>query len=480
VNIGRRVALGIKWTAIDSFFNRVFSLVVFLIIARILGPDDFGRVAIAIAIVGFVDILTGFGLNTAIIQGEELGRSRYDTAFTIASVTGMAGAAFLYIFSLPLEALFAQPHMGDLLQVLAIVPLLRSLGIVQVGKLSREMNFRALAARNMISTLVSGLVGVTFALLGFGVYSLVTMHVSMAFLELLLVVYLVGDCPRFRFASSDARQLLIFGRSIVAFEFVSQYNRRSPVLFAGYFLGSEIAGLLAVSLQVLSSMLAVFTQAFNRVAIPYFARLKNDQGQLLQVFQTFTRLAALIAAPVYVGFSIVSPEFCAVFLGAGWLEVAPVMQFVVLVGAVQSISYFNGGLLVALGRPDLRVRSVSLRALSGTVLFLLGQFFGVVGMVFAFLVRGVAAEPLQLYFIRKELPDFRLGVYFAGFVRFFIYSLIMAGAVLLVDASVLQRYGQQGAAGLFAQILLGAVVYLGLVFTLEKSCIRELKQTLSA
>jgi PST family polysaccharide transporter len=198
------------------------------------------------------------------------------------------------------------------------------------------------------------------------------------------------------------------------------------------------------------------------------------------MFYRFTTLAALIAAPVFIGFSLVAPEFCAVFLGGRWAHVTLVMQLVVLVGVVQSISYFNGGLLIALGRPDLRVHAVSLRAVVGTCLFLACHFLGILGFSLAFLIRGISAEPLQLFFVNTQLREFGLRTYFSGILPFFGYALVMAAAVWLLDLLLLHRFLQSEALILVAKTGVGASLYSMLVVFFEKGRLRELRRMLKS
>lgn len=474
MSVHGRAFTAVKWTAVDSAFSQAFSLLVFLLIARLLGPEDFGTVAVASGLLGVLSIFVGFGLATAIVQSDALEEAQYHTAFTLTFGSGVTVSLLLFVTANPVAQLFREPELAGVLTAMACIPCIRSLGIIPAARLTRHLDFKSLAIRNIFSTLISGAIGVGCALSGRGLYSLVVMHLCHAMLETVFVLYLTGDRPRLMFHKRHALKMLRFGRAIVSFEIISEYNRRSPVLFAGYFLGPQVAGILSVSIQILTALLAVFIQAFNKVAIPYFARLKHDERELLDAFYAFTSLAAMIALPVFTGFAIVAPSFAAAFLGDQWSTAPGAMQLVVLVGLVQGISFFNGGLLVALGAPQLRIYAVAFRAIVGTLLFSTCHGLGLLGMALAYLVRGVAAEPIQFYFVNGRIPAFELRQFLANISRFFVYSAIMAAGVKGFEVQVLQPMVVPDLVALAAQVCLGLTIYVCLMLLLERQQLQEL------
>lgn len=207
-----RTIRGIAWSTFEQWGREGASFLVFLILSRLLTPEAFGIVAIASMIILFGQIIGGLGFGTAIIQRKEMSSEHLDAAFWLGIVVGCVLTLVTIGTSNLIGEIFAQPQLTFVARWLAIQFLLGPLGAVHEAVLSREMEFRALAIRTNVAVLISGVVGVTMAFMGFEVWSLVAQSLVSGVVSVIVLWWASDVRIRFRFSLRHARDLFGFGR----------------------------------------------------------------------------------------------------------------------------------------------------------------------------------------------------------------------------------------------------------------------------
>ena len=178
---------GVFWTAVQSLGVRLFSLVVFVVLARLLTPSDFGLLAMVGVFVGLGDVLVAQGFGTAITQRENLEPEHESTAFWANILLGLGLGCLLWLRAPWVAALYRQEAVAPVIRWLSPVVLLRGAVAVPVGLLQRRFRFRALALRSVSAAVIGGVAGIVAALSGWGVYALVVQQLVSASLDVIVV-----------------------------------------------------------------------------------------------------------------------------------------------------------------------------------------------------------------------------------------------------------------------------------------------------
>lgn len=191
-------------------------LVVSIILARLLAPEVFGVIAIIMAIVAIAQIFVESGLNTALIQAKNIERSDYSTVFYI----NFAIAFLLYcllFFLAPLIAAFYEIDEYVLhFRILMLILLFYSINSIQTAKLTREMQFKKMLLAQLISSAISGVVGIIFAYLGKGIWALVIYYLVNAVVSSIVYGFVSHWRPEFTFSKSRAKVLFGYGSKVFA------------------------------------------------------------------------------------------------------------------------------------------------------------------------------------------------------------------------------------------------------------------------
>lgn len=468
-NLGRKAAKGLLWSGIEVWGSQISSFVVLLILARLLSPKDFGLVAASRVFIELAQIFVRQGLSDAIVQRHELTKSHLDTAFWINIVMGSAMAGVGICGSGVIAQFLGAPQAGSIIAVASSVFFINSLVIVQEGLLRRDLKFKSLALRRLGSSLVGGTTGIVLAFSGAGVWSLVFQQLSGALAACILLWWQGGWKPGLAVSKKAFQELFGFSSHILGSNLLTFASKRMDDFLIVRVLGTVALGYYTVAYKVLLVVIFCLTTVSNRVAFPAFSRLKGEPERMRKAFYRVTRMTSLISFPAFALIAVLAPTLVPVVFGKQWIDSIPVMQVLSLIGIVQSVSFFNGSVLRALGRPGWNLMLL----LVGTVLNVLGFVlvvrWGIVAVATVFVINGYLMFPVGVWLVKKAL-GISWTAYFKQYVSSVLASLGMV-AVILGSAPVLAN---NPLLALALQLCLGGIVYCGLIWMLDRAGVREL------
>ncbi len=456
MSLRQKAVKGIVWTATQNWGGQAISFVVFSVLARLLGPEAFGLVALASVFIAFLQVFLDQGFTQALIQRQELDPEHLDTAFWTNLAIGMLLTGLGVAAASLVADWFKQPQLTPVVRWLSLSFLIGSLRGVQQALFSRRFAFKALAVRSLVAVLVGGVVGLSMAFLGFGVWSLVAQQLANAFAGVLVLWWASDWRPGLKISVKHFRDLFNFGINIVGFNLLDFFNRRADNFLVGYFLGPVALGYYTVAYRVLLVMIQLLTSTINQVALPTFSRLQKEPGRLRQAFFTATQLTSLISFPTFLGMAVLAPELVVVLFGTQWIPSIPVMQVLAFIGILQSVYYFNGSVILAMGKPGWRVWLNCLNAVTNVVAFAVAVRWGIVAVAAAYVLRGYLFSPISILMIRR-LIQIELTVYLRQYAAPLLGSLAMV-ATIFVAKYFLKDFMGLGLL-LAICIAIGAVVY---------------------
>lgn len=340
------------WSYVMSGGRIAISLGVSLLLARLLGPEAFGLIAIANVYIYFMDLLVRQGMPAALIQRPELDRRHLDTAFWM--VIGLVGV--LLSSSIALSGWWARvnslPELQAVIVGLSPVLALRSLSIVQESQLLRKLDFRPLALRTNIALVIGGITGVGLALAGAGVWALVGQQIVMSLVEVIVLWSVSSWRPAFRFDRGRARELLSFsGLSSLAGIGVFLQNKVDALLI-GLMFGPVAVGLYRMAMRLTSQVVEVASGALQSVSLPELSRHADDPAALNHRIGELVRLSALMSVPALGVLALLAEPLLAV-LGEEWLPAVQTVWILCVAAVIQVPAALTGPVLQAAGKPGL-------------------------------------------------------------------------------------------------------------------------------
>ena len=452
--LGRRAVNGVFWTATSNWGDQISRLVVFIILARLLDPEDFGLVALALVFIGFVDVVADQGLVAALIQRKDIARRHLDTGFWVLVAVGVFLMLMLMALSVPLAAALHENALAPVLVALAVVIPIGSLSDVQRALLSRDLAFRSLALRTLVGIAIGSVIGIGAAVLGFGVWSLVAQRVSSEVAQTVVLWRVVPWRPAFAFGYREARELFGFGKHVVGFKLLNYANSNVDNFLVGAVLGPVSLGLYTLGYRILRLVIQMTSNLIDGVAFPVYARMQDNPDRFRRAYYKSGAFAALLAFPGFTAILVLAPDLVSVLFGPKWSASVPVMQVLALVGILRSVNYLNSSTLTALGKPKWRVVIVGFTTVIFVAALLISVWFGIVAVAVATLIVSIIVTPLPYVAVHRLVP-FSILRYLRGIAPAVVASIALGLTMLgvrhlMADRSDLVTLLVAGASGFVA------------------------------
>lgn len=314
-----------SWNILGNLSGKLIGPVLQILIARLLKPEDYGIFAVVMAIMGLYDVVKELGLTQAIIvnQGED---NDISLQFTVQLFVGMT----LYVLLLISTPFIADFYQND--EYYILLPLTGSLLFINVladpliTYFLKIQNYRLLALRQMILPFVTGIVGLSFAYWGYGVYALI---VSKLTGQITIVALLQWKSPvklRFYWNSSQFRDLQLLGRQMIIQRFSGFLVNEADSLIIGKKLGSPLLGNYRVSQRFVNIFPSTIFTQIQQVLFTDLAQHKGDTQYLNRRYYQFVYGTGIFFITYTILVCLLSPILVPLVLGENWGEMVPILQ----------------------------------------------------------------------------------------------------------------------------------------------------------
>lgn len=380
-SLHHRAFKGVAWSALERFGLILLRFVIQLVLARLLGPEAFGLIALAIVFemigIGIMDS----GLTQVIIQRDDLDDRDLSTIFYANLALGGMVTALLVLISPLVADFYNEPTLSNVLMALSTCVMLTALGRVQMSRMSKLLEFKRIAMATIPSFLLSGALGIFCALNGYGVWSLVVYNVTQAGLANIALWFFGNWRPVFAFDWSRLCSFLPFGLRMVCVRIVNLFAENLLFLIAGKLFNPIQVGFLqrAQSLRMVASNTPVVV--IERVIFPLFSQLQGDQAELRKTYLGLLPTYALLFAIMMAVLAALASPLIELLLGHEWLPTIVFLQWMCPMGLLYTLHRMGSVLIKAAGRAD-RLLTLTLIEHGVTLLtLLLCAFWGIIPML---------------------------------------------------------------------------------------------------
>jgi PST family polysaccharide transporter len=476
MSLADKAVTGFLWGYSAYVGGRLLKLLATAILARILFPQDFGLVAFALLMLGLLEAVRDFGIKDALIYTQERIDEVAETAFVINLVIGTV-QCLLGLLLAPLAVHFVDDVRAvDVVRVLSVTLLINALGNTHGGLLQKKLKFRQHALPDILSTLGNGVVAVTFAFLGYGVWSLVAGHLAGSVVRTASRWRLLPWIPRFRFSTERARALFGYGVYILLFELLGVLAFYADQWMVGILLGTAQLGYYMIAMRMPELVTQNFCMVLTKVLFPTFSVIQNDRERLTRGFHTAMKYTAFVTVPAGVGLAAVAPELVPLLFGDQWHAAIVLTQVLALVGTVATLYWSAGDVFKAIGRPDLTTKLLVIEALYAFPLILLVtlQYRVAVMAALARLLAVSITAALRLWLASRFLQ-------FPMRTLYHTLHTPLLGAGAMFGAIYLWRQLAESwppAFVLATSIALGGLTYLIVVWFIQREYLIEARATL--
>lgn len=460
---------GAFWTLLERLGTQLVGVVVSILLARILAPSDYGVIGLLSVFLSVSQMFIDCGFGAALIRKKDCSDMEFSTVFWFNLIAAMFFYAVLFFVAPFIANYYHMPILVNVLRVIGLTLIIQALYAIQVTWLTVAVNFKLQAKVSVLSCIFSGIVGLSLACCGFGVWALVGQSLSMATFSGLLYWLLSGWRPQAVFSRFAFKELFGFSSKIVASSLLHTiYVNISPLIIGRKYTTADLGFYSrADSLAALPG--GIFQGTLGRVIFPVLSSIQDDDNRLKAAYNKYLRLMTSLVAPSMLLLAACAKPLILLLVGEKWLPCVPYLQLLAMGWMIDPIVLVNLNVLYVMGRSDIVLRLEIIKKIIAIAIVVVALQYGVLWLCVGRVVYGYIALALNL----RACGPF-LGMSFWRQMRevapIYVCAFMAAGCAYALASLPVYSFFALIIAG-FA----GLVIYLFLAWILKFDLIKELR-----
>jgi len=451
------ISSGIRWSSIGQGVRAVFQVVVSIILARLLSPQDFGLVAMAGVITGFIVIFQFMGTSAPIIQRKDLSDKLVNSVFLLNVFIGIGLTAMVIATSPLLTEIYGSDKVTPILRVLGVNLLVISFGGVPGALLRRRMRFDVLAKISIFVGFSTGILEIILAYLGFGVWALVSGQLIASLIETSLMFISARYRPRWVFDWEEIKGIWSISANMTGTNVVNFLSQNADVLILGRWLGSSLLGYYTTAMRFSVNMLQYFAPVLGRVMFPAYSSMQDDHELFRMTVRRASGGITFFTFPMMAGIAAIAKPFVIGIIGEKWAMIIPMLPLLGIVGMLKSLIYPINSIFLARDRADILFKISVIYASVTIAAFLVGSQYDLMVVVYCMIAAQVLLTGMEIV-VACRLIGLRVIDLLKSIVPNFIASVGMFAGVFLLSR-FLMTLGMEDYLVVIIGIALGVVLY---------------------
>lgn len=341
------------WSLLQNVGGKSIMFIVMIILARLLTPEIFGLIGMLMIFVQVSQALVVGGFNQALIQKKDTDEEDYSSVFWINLSVSILIYGILF-FAAPLIANFYdQPTLIELTRVLSLVFVINAFSYVQEARLSKKMQFKTLTLVNIPSTIIGGGVGVSMAVMGFGVWSIIALQLATRLAYAVQIWIYSRWQPLWAFNIARIKALFSFGSKLMISGVINTIYQNIYLVVIGKFFPLSSVGYYQQASNMVQTPATTFSGALNKVTFSAFSTIQNDNKKLKEGFRKIIQQVLFWLCPTFVLAGVLAEPLFRFVFTEKWLPAVPYFQWLCTVGVFLPLHLYNLNIVNVKGRSDL-------------------------------------------------------------------------------------------------------------------------------
>lgn len=459
---GRKAGFGLNvaWMAAGNWIEQAISFAVFVALARILGAEAFGYAAMAASFVILAEFLVRETLTEWLISARDPEPGHHDALFWVLGAVSLGIFALIYASAGLIARLYGVDEIAELIRVLAVVVPLIGFTSVHVAVLRRNGRFDILGARAVIGIVLGGIVGLTLAFQGAGVWSLIALRVVQVAGNVQVAWICSGWWPGFKGSMRHVRDFMGMGLGTLWLQAAHLVSVQSATVIFGAVLGPVAAGYFSLAWRLTEIVTFLVNVPLAMVSQTAFASLRRAGQDVSLFMDSVLRVTTLLSLAIFAGLAFLAEPFVRFCFGAEWLPAVPMVQILCIVGLYKSVERIQHAFCLAAGKSKGLAVITTLEALAGIVMMLVTVRWGAEAATLAFAIRFLLFWPFRFFYTERFG-----GTGMGSFLKIMVPGLGATLTMVAVIALMVHGLGldPNRLHWLAACILAGAIAFVGFV-----------------
>ena len=394
---------GTAWSAADAILGQGITFLVGLVLARLLSPEEYGLIGICMIFISVLNGIVDSGFSNALIRKNNASDTDYNTMF----IANMLASVFLYIVlflaSSWISVFFDRSELTSLIRVVGLILFANALSITQNTILTKRIDFKTKTKASVVSSLISGIIGVIMALSNFGVWSLVGQVLSKQITYTFCLWILNHWWPTFTFSSKSFYYMWGFGWKLMVSGLLNTlWNQLyqvvvgkfySPFTLGQYTRGREYAGLLSSNL----------TTIIQRVSFPVLCQLQDDKSRMVEGYRKVIKMTMFVSVLGLFTLGAISEPLLYCMIGPQWYEASTYLPLICILMTLYPLHAINLNMLQVLGRSDIFLYLEIIKKIIGLFPLIVGIYIGIYWMLVSSIFISIISLFLNSWYTGKKL-----------------------------------------------------------------------------
>lgn len=394
---------GTFWSAADAFLGQGVTFIVGIVLARLLSPEEYGLIGIVLI---FTTILTGVvdsGFSTALIRKKDTTEEDYNTMFITNLVVSVLLFLVLWFCSPIIAHFFERPALLNITRVMGLILVFQALSITQVTILTKRIDFKTKTKASLTAAIISGIIGISLAYLGFGVWALVGQKLSNILIYTMCLWILNKWWPSLSFNRDSFRYMWGFGWKIMLSGILSKtWDQLNQVVVGKCYSPSNL-GQFTKANEYASIFSTNFTAIVQRVTYPALAEVQDDKTRMVVAYRRVIKTSMFITAISMISIGAIAEPLIYCLIGPKWHEAATYLPLICVSMSMYPLHAINLNMLQVQGRSDIFLYLEIVKKIIAIGPLCMGIFLNIYWMLVGSIITGIISYFLNSYYTGHSL-----------------------------------------------------------------------------
>lgn len=450
-NLKQKTKKGLYWKMFDQGATQVMQFVVGIVMARLLSPEDYGITALPAVFMAVAGIFIDGSFSAALVRKPEVTEKDLSTAFYYSLGVGIFMYLCLFIAAPWIAVFYNTPVLTSLIRITALSFLWGPLGTPQNVILNKRLDFKTPARISVINKVISGIIGISIAYAGYGLWALVISGLSSSLLGLIQTWWAVKWIPKEKFSKESFKYLWNFGNKMIGANLIDTiYNNVTPI-FVGKYYSPKDLGIYNRALGYVVMPANQITGLLTSVTFPVLSKMQDDRGQLAFNYRRMIKVTAFISFPIFMILCALAKPLVITLITEKWISCVLLLQIMCFAKMWWPIQAINRNLMQVVGRSDLYLRVEVIKKSINFLLLCCSLPFGIDIFCYCQILQTALSIFINTYYT-KELIDFGFWKQIRDVCPMFILSLFIFLLLVFVLSFI---------SNMLLQIVIGGIVGVG-------------------
>ncbi|WP_342304737.1 lipopolysaccharide biosynthesis protein [Methanolobus sp. ZRKC5] len=381
MSLSNKTTIGVIWNFAEQMSKRGIGVVITLLLARFLTPDDYGLVGMMAVFIAIANQLMESGFDQSLIRKLDITQEDFNTAFYANILLGILAYIFLFSSAPFVAAFYEEARLIPLIRVVGITIIINSFQIVQISALSRDFKFKLKLKATLPATIISGIIAITMAAMGFGVWALITQMIVYSLLVTFFLWSLKLWKPTRKVSRNSFKEMFGFGSKLFASGLIDIiFQNLYIIVIAKLFLAST-AGYYYFAKKIRELVLNQIVRSIQTVTYPALSTLQKDELKLKMGYKKIIKSTVYLLFPLMTFMAALAEPLFRILLNEQWLPAVPYLQLLCIGGVMYPLHSINLNILKVKGRSDLFLYIELVKKAIVIIILLPSIKYGVIGIL---------------------------------------------------------------------------------------------------